>query len=308
MKILRYQTSDIPPETVQPLTGDSFFASPGFLSLWARRGGRSIYWVAQDDSGIKALLPGVEFGRGPFRRFHAMPDGCYAQMHCASTNGADNEVVASLMTQTIARAGYVKAHIFDFHSSLSNVLGFDTQEFTTSIVDIDCENWMPPDKTLQSELRKAERENVSIQPFNAANHLDKFITLMQQTEQRHGRKPKYSKKFFTDLAALAQDDQRVIWLWCEHEGKAVTSHINFVEGGMVLNWQVYYDKAFSPLKANQFMLYKMAKDQAARGVRRLNLGASPPDADTLADYKSKWGGRPYSYKCYYRKSGLGKFV
>lgn len=308
MKIARYQTDEIPSDKIEPLIKDSFFASAGFLDLWRQVGGRPVIWVASHGENIQAALPGLEFGRGPFRRFHALPDGCYGRMFGVSENGADNEVVASLLTQEIARAGYVKANIFDFHSSLSNVIGFKTEEFTTWLVDIDNKDWLPPDKTLQSELRKAEREGVSFGPFDYERHFKRFIALMRQTEARHGRKPKYPPKFFAALARLAETDSRVVWWWCEHEGEAVSSHINIVEGSMVLNWQVYYDKAFSYLKANQHMLYQLAREQSTKGIRRLNLGASPPDAENLEEYKSKWGGRPYTYRCYFRRAGLGKYL
>ncbi len=50
----------------------------------------------------------------------------------------------------------------------------------------------------------------------------------------------------------------------------------------------------------------MIKEIQSLGIRHLNLGASPEDAGSLLDYKEKWGGETYHYKCYYRKSGLGK--
>jgi len=43
-----------------------------------------------------------------------------------------------------------------------------------------------------------------------------------------------------------------------------------------------------------------------RGVTRLNLGASLPEAEGLIAYKEKWGGAPVRYRSLVRKSGVGR--
>ncbi|MCK4462016.1 MAG: GNAT family N-acetyltransferase, partial [candidate division Zixibacteria bacterium] len=161
---------------------------------------------------------------------------------------------------------------------------------------------------LQSEIRKAERAGAKIERLDAVAHMESFLQLMQATEQRHGRRPRYPPQFFSALAELAAEDDRVVWYWCEHEGRPVVSHITFIEGDTALHWQVYYDKAFSFLKANQFMLWQLIGELRPRGVHRLSLGASPPGASGLIDYKAKWGGEEYAYNCYVHKSGLGRFL
>ena len=167
---------------------------------------------------------------------------------------------------------------------------------------------MPADRKLRSKLRKAERENVKIQPFCRESHMKGFMHLMEETERRHGRKPKYSAQFYNALALLQSHDDRIIWLWCEHDGRPVVSHIRLIEGETALCWQVGSDKSLSYLKANQYMLWYLVGELKRRGVRRLNLGASPPGASGLVAYKSKWGGERYDYNCYVYKSWLGQWL
>ena len=308
MKVRRCQLSDLQPDKLDSLTKDSFFASRGFLELWSRVGGRPVYWVAQSGDLLRGVFPGVEFGRGPLCRFHSMPDGCYGRMFFTSGNDADNRAIGRLVMREIGKAGYLKAHVYDFYNRLSGNSSFKTEKCDTSIVDIVGSNWLPPDKKIQSEIRKAEKEGIRVETFDRARHMEKFLALMRATEERHERKPKYSQSFFEGLAELAEKDSRIVWQWCEHNGRAVSSHINFVETPMALNWQVYFDKTSSFLKANQYLLYTFAKQVRQAGVTRLNLGASPPDASGLIQYKEKWGGRTYSYNCYCRLSRLGRLL
>ncbi len=85
------------------------------------------------------------------------------------------------------------------------------------------------------------------------------------------------------------------WYYVERDGKPVVSQIFLVEGETALNWQIYYDKQFSSLKANQLMLYCAAKELQREGVRFLSLGASPDDAEGVKIFKEKWGGFTATY-------------
>jgi CelD/BcsL family acetyltransferase involved in cellulose biosynthesis len=132
------------------------------------------------------------------------------------------------------------------------------------------------------------------------------MALMEKTEQRHGRRPKYTPAFFESLAGLAVTDERIVWRYVEHDGRAAASHIFLRDGNMLLSWQIYFDKTFSFLKPNQYLLHDTATRLAAKGVTTLNLGASPEGAAGLATYKKKWGGEVYRYRMLHGESLLGK--
>ena len=304
--VSRSKASDLPSDIIDTLTSDSFFGSIGFGRLWTEMGGEPVYWAAEHSGRIVALLPGVEFGRKPVKRFQSMPDGCYGRLYFDNDKSLDRAQISAAIKKAIAGAGYARSFIYDFYGNFAEDSDYTVQPCRTLTVNISDSDWQPPDKKLQSEIRKAVREKVEFCRFDLSRHLDRFITLMEDTEKRHGREPKYSRSFFQALAKLAQSDKRIIWYWCEHEGKPVTSHINFIESAMALNWQVYYDKAFSFLKANQLLLTALASEAREQGAVKLNLGASPPEAGSLAKYKAKWGGVDYEYSCHRRQSILGK--
>lgn len=289
---------------IDSLIGDCFFAPRNFMNLWTNISGEPVYWILEDNDKITAVLPAIEFGVGKLKRLQALPDGCYSSIYTVK-NFQAGEYKNDLL-QAVLSYGYQKIFIYDYYNSIADADEYEQTQCQTTLIDVTASDWQPPDKKLQSEIRKAERENVQIEKFNKEKHFNQFIELMKQTERRHDRKPRYSKIFFLALAELAESDNRIIWNWCEHEGKAVSSHINIIEQNQIINWQVYFDKEYSFLKANQRMLFELAQIAQEKNIQYLNLGASPIDTPTLAEYKNKWGGVTKEYICYSHKSILGK--
>ncbi|UCC44583.1 MAG: GNAT family N-acetyltransferase [Candidatus Zixiibacteriota bacterium] len=308
MNTFRRTLDELSPETINRLNADSFFSSVDFARLWETQGGRATYFVTEEDGRPMTVLPGVEFGHGPLKRFQSMPDGCYARlvdMGCPADRV--QEAVGSTLT-AIRKAGYLRGYLYDYYAQLDQSWTDATEDCSSILVDISDEEWQPPDKKLQSEIRKARREAIEVQRFDPSNHLAGFLSLVRMTAARHGQKPRYSDAFFENLGKISTEDERIIWLYTERDKKPAASHINFVLGDTLLNWQVFFDKKFSFLKPNQFMLHTAATSVVSQGVRRLNLGASPEHADTLLTYKQKWGGREYCYQELRFESMLGRVL
>ncbi len=308
MKTLRYVAPDIPEEAVARLTGNSLFASSGFAEVWETRGGQRAVWVIEDNGTPIAVLPGVEFGRGPTRRFLAMPDGLYAHPGVAPEFESERVALVAGLCTAIADDGYAKVFLYDFHDEIPVDPRYDVQALETTVVDVSAPDWEPPDRKLVSEIRKARREGVELIRFDWNVHQEKFLKLVESTACLHDSKPRYEESFFEALAELASRDERIRWRWCEYEDRPVASHIYFVEGTMLLGWQMFYDKEFSFLKANHRMIYETCKEAMAEGITTLNLGASPPDAAGTDFFKQRWGGERYRYNGYIFKKGLGRLL
>ncbi len=295
------------PELVQSkLRQGALFNSPDFVNLWAEESGKPLYWIITDRNEIAMVAASVSFGRGPLVRLQAMPDGLYCRplLIIASTDKLSDYY--NLLWSTITNSGYARVHLVDFENSLTNIENAEILSCETSIAEISSADWLPPDKKLQSEIRKAERENIKSKKMTTQSQLDSFFGLMELTERRHGRKPKYSREFFSALFDLSQSDSRVDWTIVMVEGKAAASHINLIDKDLLLNWQVYFDKEFSWLKPNQYLLAQAARRAYTYGVRKLCLGATPEDAEGVQAYKEKWGGQPHCYQTLvYHRKGLG---
>jgi len=309
MEVIRYQKPDLASlEIINSLTSVSFFCSAGFGNLWQSQGGRLVYWIVKDSHDIVAVLPGVEFGRKPLCRFQAMPDGCYGRLFFHEQTDASKDEIAKLLTTALKKAGYVKVFLYDYYGTMGQPEGFETSRLETMLVDISSPDWKPPHESIRRAVRKAEKEGIKITPFNPDTDFQKFIRLMFLTEERHGRKPKYAENFFKNLADLTGEDDRIRWVWCEHENEPVASHIYFIEKHSLLYWQGYFDLKFSFLRPNQYIQYMLARGASQAGLKFINLGASPADAEGLKAYKARWGGKSVSYNCYSLKSVLGKLV
>jgi hypothetical protein len=308
MKVERRLLSDLDARAVRALTGDCFFASPGFSEVWKAKEGRPVVWTVQADGALAAVLPGLEIGHGPLASFLAMPDGCYSGLFTAPALTAERGRFGTAVLDAVSRHRYARRFVFDFYGTLPRHPGFEVRPCETTLVTISGPEWVPPDEKLRSQIRKAEREGITMEPFEWDRHQEQFLRLMEATELRHGNPPRYPPEFFRALADLAHRDDRVHWVWCEHEGRPACSHIYFIEGGMLQGWQIYFDKAFSFLKPNQYIRFAMCRRMAARGIASLNLGGTPENAPGLADYKRRWGGRSHTFPAFAKMSGVGKLI
>ena len=307
MRVCRHEAHELPTYAVPWLSSHTLLGSVEFATLWDYLGGHAVYWAVHDDDKLVALFPGVQFGRGPFARFQAMPDGLYARLHFLE-DALDREQIMRSLLNGITTARYARIFINDYYNQCGDSGGFDRRICETRLVEVATDDWHPPDAKLRSEIRKALREDTPIRDFSLNRHFDAFIELMHRTERRHGRYPKYPTDFYRALGKLAMLDSRIRWVVCEQGDRLAASHIYFIESDMLLNWQVFFDKQFSALKPNQLITFSLVNELTLRGIRVLNLGSSPEIATTLSDYKAKWGGERYHYPCLLKQSWLGKLL
>lgn len=309
MEIRRVLQSEIPISEIEPFGKDSFFSSPGFLNLWKEHGGSPVWWTTRLDNSLVAALPGVEFGVGILKRFHATPNGCYGKL-CFS-DGLDRDVrqaISRQMMWAIGNAGYIKTFVNDFYNCFDTHEGFTGRAHRTRLVDISDTGWEPPSKQVRKDIRAAEKAGVILRPFDADIDFADFLRLVTLSQERLGADQKYSPAFYRALAELSNRDDRVRWVWCEHEGKPVASSIFLAEGEHLLSWQVYYDASQSRFQATKLARFQTARYMAKKGVKYLNLGVSHEGASGTEEFKRRWGGEEYEYISYERKSFLGRLL
>jgi hypothetical protein len=294
VNVSRRAFNEVPGDRYRALTGDAFFASPGFADLWRTRDGEPCVWCVEADGRTIAVLPGVEFRRGPLRRFASMPDGCYggvfvAEEACAERAGCTRALLAALTRR------YAIADVFDFRRATSFAPGYVQKPCEARLITITGPAWVPTDPTLEQQAQKAAREGIRIGRFDPDRHMAGLMRLAEETARVHRCRQRYPRAFFEGLAALARRDTRIVWRWCEHDGAPAASHIYIVEGGMLMAWQSFFDRRYSFLKPNQAIRLAVCREFAAAGGRTLNLGSTPRHATGLAAYKRRWGGRLVRY-------------
>ncbi len=309
MNTVCYRGTDVPEEMVRALAGRSFLASASFASIWAARGGSRVVWGLEEQGRLVAALPGVEFGRRPLRRFMAMPNGLYGRLCIAEEFRPERDRIAAALLEAISGDEYVKSYVFDFFGEiLPEAVRARAESQVAILADIGAPDWRPPDRNLRQEIRKATRGGLSARRLDWSIDRDSFLKLVQNIEGLQGRKTRYSEAFWEGLACVAQADDRVCWYMAEHEGTPVATHIYFVEDEMLFAWQWYYDRRFSVLKANQYLVNHACLEAKARGVQTLNLGATPKGAEGTMFFKRRWGGYPRTYTHLALRRGIGRWL
>jgi hypothetical protein len=306
IKIERYSASQLPADIIVRLNNHSLYTSMDFARLWKTMGGRDIFWVAVCGGEFGAILPGVEFHHGPFTVFQSMPNGLFMQVWFSSDDDRARESYSVALLDAIFRYGYAKIYLNDFYRHLNTVCRFGTLDCATTVVDLSDPGWRPTNRKTRAEIRKAEREGTRLEKFDVSRHFDRFLSLVDMSEERHGRISRYSKAFFNELAGIGERDNRVRWVATIRQDQLVASHIFFVDGASALWWQLYFDKAFSYAKPNSYTFYTIVHQLASEGVRHINLGTSPSGAQGIIAHKEKWGGERQTYPCYWKKSLIGK--
>lgn len=306
--VTRYLADEAPPELIEHCDRLSLFSSLGFNDLWSASGGRTVYWCAGPEGATEAVLPGVEFGSGMLGRFQATPDGCYARLMLLSNAPDQLRRYGRAILVALARENYVKAFVQDYHGQFPKVDEFERDDVEIQLVDIPSPEWTPLDRRLQLNLRKACKEGVTAVQFDRRRHMRAFLSLVDATEARHGRSRKYPDAFYVRLAELAERDDRVQWMVVEQGDRLAASHTYLVDREMALYWLPYFDPAFSSLKPNVFLIVDTVRRLWSRGVRVLNLGATPTGATGLREFKGRWGGRARTCRNYHRRSWLGRLL
>ena len=72
---------------------------------------------------------------------------------------------ARRLIDEIVRRRYLKTYLFDFCGSVPLHPRFETVLCATTLVDISDPEWVPPDRKLLSQIRKADREGIRVEPF-----------------------------------------------------------------------------------------------------------------------------------------------
>jgi lipid II:glycine glycyltransferase (peptidoglycan interpeptide bridge formation enzyme) len=294
------------------LEGFSPYTSPRFLSVLEREFGEAGYFLVRSGDEVLAALPAVEIvGTGFFRRMQALVDGLPAPLWIAPDCQEDHAVVQRTVVEAISTRNLVKAVVTDFEN-IFEYQGATVTAQSTSLIDLSttsrAENTYPPDNTLRSEIAKAARDGVTVVPLDYDRHMNELGRLIVQTEERHGRKSRYTGELWHGFAWLAKIDPR-FRLYCVAQGNALAAaHVFIVDRDTALNWQIYFDKKFSSLKPNQAITAFAIEKFRSEGVKYLNLGATPPEAIGVLDYKKKWGGSEYRYRTLEFRSWLGRFV
>lgn len=272
----------------------------------------AVFLCGYDNGRLVAGLPAVITRRLGVPSFDSMPNHTYGSALFAV--GLSEELKEDFIANI---AGYLNGRRFsrititDFERRLRNrdAIGLRPECSLTHIVMIDSIEDFEPHRRIKRDLRTAAKSEYTITPVRSGSDIDAFYRLYRLTERRHGRRrPLYRRGFFHALADVMADSKMLYWPGLVIEGTMVASQINFIHGNTLINWRVVSDYEWRRYKPSQLLLYDAIEKAASMGVTRINLGASPPDAEGLIAYKERWGGMKVEFDIYSHRSRLRRMM
>jgi len=299
---------NLPGDEWSIIIKNSLYSSPEFVRIWRTMSGRDVFFLEENNGGLMAGMAGVMFGRSFLSRFQSMPDGLnggpyYAENYTSAEKGEFiRSVLGWLKSKRVLRA--------DIHNPSVEIdnKNFHRRDMVTQIIHLGNASFTPPDSKIREHIRTGKRRGAIVAIFDKFDYLDVFFELVEKTGRRHNAEPRYPKIWFRELLKLSINDDRILWLSVFGENKMIGSRICFIDRSQLLTWQYYSDKEYGHLKPGYLLLDYIINYAVENKIKTINLGSSPPGAESLRDYKKRWGGREVTLDYYTHYSRLGKLL
>jgi CelD/BcsL family acetyltransferase involved in cellulose biosynthesis len=272
-------------------------------------GARAIFLTMYRDGELIAGMPAVITRKFGFRSFYSMPYDTYGEL-ILRDNGDESQkdLFNTNMIRFLKEGRFSRISITDFEGNLSEI-GEPFLTWSpafTHVINLDSSSdYHPPDERILDQVRNGLKSGTTRKAIRTGADLDSFYTLYKMTEKRHGqRNPLYSRRFFETILASLRDSEKLYWNSLLEGGRMVGSCINFIHRDTLFNWQNVSDYSKRHLRPNHVLISDAIEYAIGRGLKKINLGASPPYAHSLIDFKQRWGGEKVDYDIYRSSSWL----
>lgn len=264
------------------------YQTPQWLQVWKHLGAE-IVLVGND----RAMVPFVCHGQGVLRRAYSLPFDTYGGPVTAEPG---EQVV---FENAIAPLGRSSARVVDFSACMASVNGA-ARTASSHIVDVSsgyeaaAERYSDANQRL---IRQAAERGVQVEVMTEASRVAAFHRLHLRTVARYGARA-LPRAFFDALfATLVPADLATFYL-ARRGDDVIAANLVLRYGGRACDWMWVYDERFPQLRATNLLIDRAVRDEAARGSRELNLGASPNDRLGSVRFKQSFGAVPYQYAVY----------
>ncbi|HEX6818324.1 MAG TPA: GNAT family N-acetyltransferase [Ktedonobacterales bacterium] len=163
-----------------------------------------------------------------------------------------------------------------------------------------------PDKLLararprmRSQVRKAERDGVSVRWGLERRDIDTFYQLHLQTRSgKHGM-PAQPRRYFTGMWDDFAASGHVRLALAEYKGRCIAAAILLIAGGTVSSSYVATDQRYLELNATRAAEWAAIEWACANGYTLWDFGRTARESEGLKQYKRAWGATeldlPYFY-------------
>jgi len=249
---------------------------------------KPVFLCGYEQDRLVAGLPAIINRRYGLSSFFSMAYGCYGSaIFEENVEDRYRGDFFTLLDGFFLEHNFSRIIIVDFFGSMHDWINprFVRSDSFTHIIDLEkIEECQPDDKT-ERHLRAARKKDIEIIHVRSKVQVEQFYHLYRLTEKRHGRsRPMYGRCFFDTLVEKMGNDKSLYWTAAMAEGKMVASQMNFVYGDCLTFWMGASDYEMRHYKAGYILMDDAIQKAKDVGVKKVNLGASPPKAEGLIAY------------------------
>lgn len=317
MDINIFKRDNLDLDAWETLTGQgSFFHTYRWVDICLAgisRKSEAVFICGFDNNHLVAGLPAVVISRAGFKSFLSLPYGTYGSV--LFETGMDNhkkQQFLDCVSDFIRERNFSLVEIIDFQASCRklSIAGMEMTNCFTHILELKEGNeYQPAEGRVERHIKSGQKKQVEIELVNDIHKLEEFYNLYLQTEERHGRThPVYGKSFFESIYRIIGDSDSLYWTAAIYDNTMIASQINFIHADTLFYWQGVMDYGKREYKPAYLLMNNAINKAVDMGLKRVNLGASPQNADGLIDFKESWGAKRVEYIKYIKKSLLHRLV
>jgi len=263
----------------------------------------SLFLTGVKNGKIIIGMPAIITKKMGFKSFYSMPYGTYGEVVLEKEiSELQRDIFNTHLIKYLKNNCFSRIAITDFEGKLAKISEpfLSSSSVFTHIIHLDKKDkHNPPDKKINGHIKTGLKADTNEIVVKSREHLDAFYQLYLLTGKRHEqRKPLYSKKFFRAILDVLDESNMLHWNALMEDAIMIGSCINFIYRDTLFNWQTVSDYSKRHLKPNHVLLSHAIDLAIEKGIKKVNLGASPAYAQSLIDYKERWGGIRVNYDSY----------
>ncbi len=285
----------------------TFFQGCDWLTLWnGRPGYKGAICLLESGNRTLAYFPFCRRSRLGFSECYSMPMGTYG----GAVSLGDDDMTAELTREFIRwcdEQDIDRVNVVEYASEKNNAYsGFVRNVLTTHVLGIDADEVILHRNLSNNHRRnldKTARTDFAVVPVRSTADVEAYFSLVKESADRHGSKPRYDLAFYMDMLSTVSSDS-LIWQIVYAGDCACCGHIYFTWNNEAIYWDGCSSEIGLDMRANFHLFWFNILGFRHDGVRMLNFGASPSGADNLVGFKEGWGAEQVSYYEYDRQKKL----
>jgi hypothetical protein len=141
---------------------------------------------------------------------------------------------------------------------------------------------------IRNQIRQSRQKGITTEISSDSSHLKEFYRMAVETSKRHESKPLPYNLYQSVFDNMGEPGFAKLCL-ARHDNEYIAASICFTFKDSVFYWMNVSYQEFWSFRPNNMIIWSMIEWAHRNGFRYFNFGATPPQADELKRFKSRWG-------------------